>query len=339
MLAEDRKRKNIIVMGTLLVLLMVCFALSLTMGRYEISLTELWKILGSGFFHTEQTWSQLSENIVMQVRIPRIVVAILVGAALAVSGTSYQCIFRNPMAAPDVLGASTGAGFGAALAILMGRSNVTITVWAFISSIVCVMMAVMCSRFSKGDRVLSLVLSGIMIGSLFQAATSYLKLIADPQDTLPEITYWLMGSLSGIKPDQMGYIWIPMLLGFIPIFILRWKMNLLTMDDAEAKTMGVNTRAVRVTVIISATLLTASSVAVSGMVGWVGLVIPHIGRRLVGSDCRILVPASALLGGTFLLLVDDLARNLYTTELPLGMLTAVIGAPFFIYLLSRKGEW
>ena len=333
------RKKNIIVLSTLLIILIVCFALSVMIGRYEIGFKDMLNILGSRVFHMEQNFSKLSENIVMQVRIPRIVVAILVGAALSVSGTSYQCIFRNPMAAPDVLGASTGAGFGAALAILLGRGNVTITLWAFISSIICVMLAVMCSKFSKGDRVLSLVLSGIMIGSLFQAGTSYLKLIADPMNTLPEITYWMMGSLSGIKPGQMGYIWIPMLLGFLPIFILRWKMNLLTMDDAEAKTMGVNTRIVRVIVIVSATLLTASSVAVSGMVGWVGLVIPHIGRRIVGSDCRILVPVSALLGGIFLLLVDDLARNLYTTELPLGMLTAIIGAPFFIYLLSRKGEW
>ncbi len=336
---KDTRKRNITVIVTLLILLIVCFMLSVTLGRYEISLKELGLVLASKFVNIEQSWSKLSDNIIMQVRIPRIVVAVLVGAALAVSGTSYQCIFRNPMAAPDVLGASTGAGFGAALAILMGKGNITITAWAFVSSIVCVLLAVMCSKFSKGDRVLSLVLSGIMIGSLFQAGTSYLKLIADPQNTLPEITYWLMGSLSGIKPEQMGYIWIPMVIGFIPIFIMRWKMNLLTMDDAEAKTMGVNTRLVRVTVIISATLLTAASVAISGMVGWVGLVIPHIGRRLVGSDCRILVPTSALLGGIFLLLVDDLARNIYTTELPLGMLTAIIGAPFFIYLLSRKGEW
>lgn len=339
MLKTAKKRKNTYIMLGLTLLLLVCFALSITMGRYEISLKELWLVLSSRLFPVEQSWSALTDNIVMQVRIPRIIVAILVGAALSVSGTSYQCIFRNPMAAPDVLGASTGAGFGAALAILLGKSSGVVTLWAFIASIVCVLLAVFSARLSKGNRVLSLVLAGIMIGSLFQAATSYLKLIADPHNTLPEITYWLMGSLAGVRPNELSYVWIPMLIGFVPIFCLRWKMNLLTMEDAEAKTMGVNTKRVRVIVIICSTMLTASAVAVSGVIGWVGLVIPHIGRRLVGSDCRALVPASALLGGTFLLLVDDLARNLYTTELPLGVLTAVIGAPFFIYLLSRKGEW
>lgn len=339
MRVSEKKRKNTIVLVTLSALLAVCFVLSVMIGRYEISMKELWLVLISRVVPVEQSWSQLTDNIVMQVRIPRIIVAVLVGAALSVSGTAYQCIFRNPMAAPDVLGASTGAGFGAALAILLGRGSVEVTLWAFLASIVCVLLAVFSARVSRGNRVLSLVLAGIMIGSLFQAATSYLKLIADPHNTLPEITYWLMGSLSGVRPEELGYVWIPMLAGFVPIYILRWKMNLLTMEDAEAKTMGVNTKRVRVTVILCSTLLTASAVSVSGIIGWVGLVIPHIGRRLVGSDCRALVPASALLGGSFLLLVDDLARNLYTTELPLGVLTAVIGAPFFIYLLGRKGEW
>lgn len=333
------KRKNTYIFIALAAALLVCFAVSVTIGRYGVTLRELWLVIASRLVPIERTWTTLTDNIVTQVRLPRIVVAILVGAALSVSGASYQCIFKNPMAAPDVLGASTGAGFGAALAILLGKSSGVITLWAFTASIACVLLAVFAARLSKGDKVLSLVLAGIMIGSLFQAATSYLKLIADPNNTLPEITYWLMGSLSGVRATDMGFVWMPMLIGFVPIFLLRWKMNLLTLEDTEARTMGVNTRRVRVIVILCSTLLTASAVAVSGIIGWVGLVIPHMGRRLVGNDCRVLIPASALMGGIFLLLVDDLARTMYTIELPLGILTAVIGAPFFIYLLARKGEW
>lgn len=315
------------------------FMFSVTLGRYPVTVRELWGIFSARLWGGEKTWSQLTENIVMQVRLPRIAAAVAVGAALGVSGTAYQCIFRNPMAAPDVLGASTGAAFGAALAIITGHGGVTLILCAFLFSALCVLSALLCARLSRGSRVIALVLSGIMMSSLFQAGTSFIKLIADPSNTLPAITYWLMGSLSDVKGADLRLLWPPMLLGFVPIFLLRWKINLLTLDDREARSMGVNTAAVRLCVIVASTLLTAAAVSVSGIVGWVGLVIPHMARRIVGSDCRQLVPASALLGGGFLLLVDDLARNLYTVELPLSILTAVIGAPFFIYLLIRKGEW
>lgn len=333
----DRKKK-VMALFILSLLLVITVIISLMLGRYEITVRELFAILASKLTDIPPFWKTITENIVWEVRIPRIIIAVLVGAALSVSGTAYQCIFRNPMAAPDVLGASTGAAFGAALAILLGKSSVTITVWAFISSIVCIVLVLMCSRVCKGSSVLGLILAGIVISSLFQAGTSYLKLIADPHNTLPEITYWLMGSLSGIKMSDLSYIWLPLLLGLIPIFILRWKMNLLTLEDDEAKTMGINIRTTRIIIIICSTLLTAACVSVSGVIGWVGLVIPHMARRIAGSDCRSLIPVSALLGGIFLLIVDDLARNLYSTELPLGILTSVIGAPFFIYLLSRKGN-
>ena len=272
------------------------------------------------------------------VRLPRILLAILVGAALSVSGASYQCIFRNPMAAPDVLGASTGSAFGAALAIVQGLDGMGITLCAFLSGLLCMGLVMLCTRFSRGSPVLGLILSGIMISSLFQAGTSYIKLIADPHDTLPEITYWMMGSLSGAGVEDLAWLWIPLLLGFVPLFLLRWKINLLTMEEEQARALGISTRRLRGVVIVCATLLVAASVSVSGIIGWVGLVVPHMARKLVGSDCRVLLPASFLLGGGFLLLVDDLARTLYTTELPLGILTAVIGAPFFLYLLSRKEE-
>ena len=333
------KKKPMLILLSMSVVLVLTIVASLLLGRFQISVRECLGIIASKFFHIKPFWTQIQDNMITYVRIPRVLIAAMVGMALSVSGTSYQCIFRNPMAAPDVLGASTGAAFGAALAILQGRSNTTITLWAFAASLICVALVMLCAKLCKGNPVLSLVLSGIMIGSLFQAATSYLKLIADPHNTLPAITYWLMGSLSGANMEKAGYVWIPILVGMVPIFILRWRMNLLTMQDDEARAIGVNTHRDRGIVIVCSTLLTAASVSVSGIIGWVGLVIPHMSRKLVGNDCRHLIPVSALFGAIFMILVDDLARNLYTTELPLGILTAVIGAPFFIYLLSRRGDW
>lgn len=332
-------RSRILFFLALIVILFVCILISLMLGRFEITIPQCLGILASKFIKLKPQWTQVQDNMLSLVRVPRVLIAMLVGMALSVAGTSYQCIFRNPMAAPDVLGASTGAAFGAALAILLGRSSTEITVWAFLSSISCVLLVLLCSKLCRGNEILNLVLSGIMIGSLFSAATSYLKLIADPHNTLPAITYWMMGSISGANMDKLSYVWIPMVLAAIPIFLLRWKMNLLTLEDEEAKSMGVNTRRTRIIVILCATLLTAASVSVSGMIGWVGLVIPHITRKMIGSDCRALIPASAFVGGIFMILVDDLARNLYTTELPLGVLTAFIGAPFFIYLMASKREW
>ena len=325
------------VVGALTILLIIALLASLLIGRYDISLKECLGILASKIFDITPVWTKVQANMLWLVRVPRVLIAMLVGMALSVAGTSYQCIFRNPLAAPDILGASTGAAFGAAYAILQGYGSTAITVCAFASSLVCVALVVLVSKICKGNRVINLVLAGIMIGSLFSAATSYLKLIADPNNTLPAITYWMMGSISGADTGKLAYVWIPMLVSAVPIILLRWKMNLLTIDDDEARTMGVNTGRVRNIVIVCATLLTAASVSVSGIIGWVGLVIPHMARRLVGNDCRILIPVSALCGGVFLILVDDIARSLYTTELPLGVLTAFIGAPFFIYLMARRG--
>lgn len=312
------------------------FLFSLLLGRYAVPFADVLRILASVVIPVTKTWSNLAENMVLLVRVPRICTAVLVGASLSVAGASYQCIFSNPMAAPDLLGASTSAGFGAALAILLGCSSFVVTGWAFTASMLCLLLVLFIARLGKGSVTLNLILAGIMISSLFQAGTSYLKLIADPNNTLPEITYWLMGSLSGMTMKELGYVWIPITIGMVPIFLVRWQMNLLTIDDMEARTMGVSTSRIRVLVIICSTLLTAAAVSVSGIIGWVGLVIPHIARRISGNDCRYLIPASALLGGSFLLLVDDLARNLYSTELPLGIITAVIGAPFFIWLMIRE---
>ena len=267
-----------------------------------------------------------------------VLLSVLVGACLAGAGACYQGIFQNPMASPDILGASAGAGFGAALAILLGASSVGITLGAFGMSLATVALVFTVSRHAKGDRILGLVLAGIMVSSLFQAGTSFIKLVADPTNKLPQITYWLMGSLSGAKWQELGFVLIPMLAGLIPLLLLRWQLNVVTMGDDEARAMGVNAPKVRLWVVLCSTLVTASAVSVSGMIGWVGLVIPHMLRRLVGSDYRYLMPGSMLGGSVFLLIVDNVSRNATTAGIPIGILTAFIGAPFFLWLITGKGD-
>ena len=276
------------------------------------------------------------QTIVYNIRLPRILLACLVGCSLSTAGAAYQGVFQNPMASPDILGASSGAAFGAALAILLGASNQGVTLSAFLFSMITICAVFLIAQRAPGMRVVNLILAGIMVSSLFSAGTSYIKLVADPSNQLPAITYWMMGSLSGAKLKDVGLAVLPMALGLIPLFFLRWQLNLLTLGEEEARSLGVNTNRIRVVVIVCATLVTAASISVSGMIGWVGLVIPHLCRKLVGSNYKHLLPASMLAGAAFLLIVDNVARNLLAVEIPIGILTAFIGAPFFIYLLVRK---
>lgn len=318
------------------VFLLVLF-LSGMLGRFSIAPRELLRLLLSRFVRVEPNWRDGAQTVVFQIRLPRIAAAALVGAALAVAGVSYQGMFRNPMVSPDILGASTGAGFGAALAILLGAGYFGISLTAFCFGLLAVAAAYLVSCLSRTNQTVALILAGMMISSLFSAATSYVKLVADTQQQLPAITYWLMGSLSSIKPRDVLFLVLPVALGLVPLLVLRWRMNLLTLGDEEARSMGVNTRLLRLAVIVCATLLTAASVAVSGMIGWIGLVIPHFCRMLFGYDYRRLLPAAALFGAAFLVVVDDIARLAYTGELPLGILTAFVGAPIFLYLLLTGG--
>ena len=307
------------------------------LGRFSVTPKELFRLLLSRLTETEQGWRDGAENVVFQIRLPRVAAAALIGAALAVAGVSYQGMFRNPMVSPDILGASTGAGFGAALAILLGAGYFGISMSAFVFGLLAVAAAYLVSCMSRTNQTIALILSGMMVSSLFSAGTSYLKLVADTQQQLPAITYWLMGSLSSIKPRDVLFLVIPVTLGLVPLWILSWRMNLLTLGEEEARSMGVNTRLLRFTVILCATLLTASSVAVSGMIGWVGLVIPHFCRMLFGYDYRRLIPAAALFGASFLIIVDDIARLATAGEIPLGILTAFVGAPIFLYLILTGG--
>ena len=330
---ETRARWILAGLGAALIIL---FLASFLLGRFEVPLPEVLRILAGQLFPIGRTWSDKMEIAVVNIRLPRILLACLVGACLSAAGVSYQTVFQNPMAAPDILGASSGACFGAALAILLGAGKAGVTISAFCFSMLTVGIVYLIGARTRGNRIMGILLAGVMVSSLFSAGTSYVKLVADPSNQLPAITYWLMGSLSGATRHDAFTALMPMAAGLLPLLLLRWRLNLLTLSADEAKAAGVNTERLRLAAIQSATLLTAASVSVSGMIGWIGLVIPHLCRKLVGNNCRFLVPASMLMGASFLLLVDDLARNLLSVEIPIGILTAFIGAPFFLFLMTRK---
>lgn len=324
----------------LLIMLILIFILSFALGRYPVPPGQLLEVLAARVLPLEPTWNATVETVIFQVRLPRILAAILVGAALSTAGAAYQGMFKNPLVSPDILGASAGAGFGAALGIYFSFSMVGIQLMAFVGGLLAVGLTYGISLRIRHDPMLALVLSGIMIGSLFTAAISCIKYIADPYDKLPAITFWLMGSLASITTRDVYMVLVPIMFGGLLLYLLRWRLNVLAMGEEEARVLGINTRLMKTIVIICCTLMTAASVSVSGMIGWVGLVIPHLARMIVGPNYRVLLPASILLGGAYLLLVDDLARLLASMEIPLGILTALIGVPFFLYLLlNSKWGW
>ena len=300
--ADKRYARRFAVLGAVFLAVLLG---SLLVGRYALSPGQLVHMLWTRISGGTADWPISDDKVVFAVRLPRVAAAALVGAALAVSGAAYQGMFRNPMVSPDILGASTGAGFGAAVAILLGAGYFGISAAAFCCGLLAVAAAWLVSRLSKADQAVALILAGMMISSLFSAGTSFVKLVADTQQQLPAITYWL---LSSIKDKDVVFLAIPVALGMIPLFFLRWRMNLLTVGEEEAQSMGVNTRRLRGAVIVCATLLTSASVAVSGMIG-----------------------------AAFLLAVDDIARLVTTGELPLGILTAFVGAPLFLYLIATGG--
>jgi iron complex transport system permease protein len=319
-------------MIALTVLFLVIVWWSLALGRYHVPLETWWKLV------TAPDDAGIAGQILLQVRLPRIAAGILIGAGLSAAGAAYQGIFRNPMVSPDILGASAGAGFGAAAAILLGWSIIGIELSSFAFGLIAVGLT--CAAAAKlkrmGDPILTLVLVGILVGSVFTALVSLAKYAADPYSKLPAITLWLMGSLSAINPKDLGFALVPMAIGLVPLYLLRWNLNVLAFGEEEARALGAETTRLRWIIIFCATLLTGAAVAIAGMVGWVGLVIPHLARMIVGPDYRVLLPASVLLGASYLLLTDDLARSVMANEIPLGIITALIGAPFFLYLMMRS---
>lgn len=315
-------------------LALLCIVLAVFSGAYPLNLRQVIGLLFSPDSHLPQ-----DQIVFWQIRLPRIAAALLIGAALAGAGTTYQGMFRNPLVSPDILGVAAGAGLGACVAIWLGLPLLLIQLLAFAGGLLVVAGVWLITRqVTRHDPVLTLVLVGIALGTVCGAGISLIKTLADPYTQLPSITFWLLGGLSTVTRADLDLCAPIILLGMLPLLLLRWRMNLLTLADDEARALGINVTRLRMGLIVCATLMTASAVAVAGVIGWVGLVVPHIGRLLTGNNHQRLLPVAMSIGAILLLLTDTLARALSATEIPLGILTAFIGAPFFLLLLLRGGR-
>lgn len=329
-----RKRYRLLMTGLLISLLGIVL-LSFWIGYYPLSPSQVIAAFLSRFGY-QQTVPSQAVTIFWNIRLPRILSAAGIGASLAVAGSTYQGMFRNPLVSPDILGVSSGASLGAAFAILCGAPGWLVQTAAFVGGMAAVAASYLISRKSVHPQTLSLVLTGSMIMALCNAGVTMIKYVADPNDVLQQITFWLMGSLTKTTMSGFRLSAVPMLIGLSIIFALRWRINLLTLDEEEAKSLGINIRFYRILFIFASTLLSASAICLGGLIGWVGLMIPHMARSLVGADYGRLIPASALLGAGYLVLMDDLARSLLSIELPLGVVTSLMGAPFFVSLIIRR---
>lgn len=322
----------VIVISAILVITMLG---AMGIGRYSISLGDIINTL-----LPKSLAGEVDPNVrtvIYNIRLPRVLLAALAGSGLAVSGAAFQSLFSNPLATPDTLGVATGASFGAALGIILGFGSIGIQMCAFIVGIACIGLVYFISKI-KGERsMIMIILAGMVISSLFQAMVSLIKYVADPQDTLPQITFWLMGSLAGVGFDEL-IIGAPLIiLGILIIFLLRWKMNMLSLHEDESKSLGVNVKIVRLFTIMSAALITASVVSICGNIGWVGLLIPHISRMIFGNNNKSVIPACIGFGAIFMVVIDTIARSAIASEIPISILTAFVGAPFFIILLRKTG--
>lgn len=315
---------------------LICFFFSLKIGRYPIKNIDILNI-----FINPSSVDETIKTIIFKIRLPRILCGILIGAGLSLAGASYQGLFKNPMVSPAILGASSGAGFGASLGILLSFNMIAIQLISFLFGLIAVIIVYLISLSMKtSDKSLSLILSGIIINTLFTSLISLVKYVADPSDKLPAISFWLMGSLSAVDMNDFYILLISSVLSIIPIFLLRWRMNVMSLGDEEAKALGLNVNFMRIIIVSASSLITASAVSVAGLIGWIGLVIPHLARMIVGPDFRKLIPITIVLGASYLIIVDDISRSIFSVEIPLGILTSIIGAPFFIYLMGKnKKGW
>jgi iron complex transport system permease protein len=314
----------------------ICIFFSLFWGRFPISIGEVTAVLLHRLsFLGAPAVNETQIAVIEIIRLPRALFGALVGGALAISGAAFQGLFRNPLVSSGMLGVSSGAGFGAALAILLFSQKSLIYIFAFTFGIAAVVMAYMIGRIYRTTTSITLVLGGIVVGSIFAALTSFAKYVADPYNQLPTIVFWLMGSLASAQRSQILLAGIPMFIGSAGLILMRWRINILSMGERESQALGVNLQVSQLLIVFFATLATAGAVSIAGVIGWVGLVVPHMGRMIVGSDNRVLLPVSFCLGASFLILVDTLARTITGSEIPLGVLTALVGGPFFIYLLKE----
>jgi iron complex transport system permease protein len=318
-----------------LCLLIALALIAFSIGRFSISpgdlLTVLWARISGGTHALPSTY----DAVIFQIRGPRVIAAMLIGAALAGAGAVYQNMFRNPLVSPDILGVSSGAALGAVLAIFLSLPILAIQGFAFAGGLLAVAMVYFIGNAVRGhDPILALILTGVVVGTLLGSGIAMMKYLADPYNQLPAITFWLLGSLSSISPKDL-WVAVPLVLvGLVPIFLLRWRMNLLSLSDDEARALGVNVAALRLVIVTCATLITAAAVAISGIIGWIGLLIPHAARLLIGPEFARMLPLTLLLGAAYLLAVDTLARTMASIEIPPGVLTALIGTPLFLWLLA-----
>jgi iron complex transport system permease protein len=322
-----------------LAVLIAALLLSFTVGRYPAGLGDLFDFVAAKLSGHAPNIAPAAVDVLLNVRGPRVLAAVLVGAALSVAGTAFQGLFRNPLVSPDLLGASSGAALGAVLGIYFSLGVLVIELCAFIGGLLAVGSVYLIGSVMRArDPILVLVLTGVVIGALLGSGVGLVKYVADPYNQLPAMTFWLLGSLAATTGSDLVPLFGPVALGILVLVALRWRMNVMSLPDEEARALGVATGPLRVVIIAAATLVTSASVATAGIIGWVGLVVPHIARTLVGPDFARLLPVAALLGGGFLLTIDTLARTATATEIPLGILTSLIGTPFFIWLLAGMAK-
>lgn len=326
----DRKFRVCMITGCIATLFLALIALCL--GQYTIALQDVIKVL------TLQKVDLVNaETVIFNIRIPRILVSLIVGSGLATAGASFQALFSNPLATPDTLGCANGASFGAALGILLGLNALGIQISALIFGILAVVLVFVFTRYRHANQIMMIILGGMVVSSLFSALVSLIKYVADPNDVLPVITFWLMGSFSNSTVRSL-YTGVPMIiLGMMILYLMRYRMNALSLKEEEAASLGINVRQNRMIVIVASSLITASVVSMCGVVGWVGLLIPHISRMLFGNNHTKVIPGCIVFGALFMLVIDTIARCMYQAEIPVSILTAIIGAPVFLLLLRKTG--
>lgn len=327
-------------LGVLALALVLIVLAAIVTGKYPVTPGDIWAVVAAKITGGESGVAPTIETVVWNVRLPRVGAGLVVGAALAAAGAVYQGLFRNPLVSPDILGVSAGASLGAVAGIFLSMSVLAIQGLAFAGGLAAVAVVyVIGSAARDRDPILVLVLAGVAIGALLGACVSLLKVLADPYNQLPAITFWLLGSLASITRQDLVSILPAVAIALVPMVLLRWRMNLMTLDDEEARALGVETRWIRFVVVAAATLMTAAAVSISGIVGWIGLLVPHVARMFVGPEFSRLLPTSMMIGAGYMVGVDALARSIAEIEIPLGILTAAIGAPFFLYLLlsTRRG--
>lgn len=326
----DRKFRVCMITGCIATLLLALIALCL--GQYTIALQDVIKVLT-----LQEVDLVNAETVIFNIRIPRILVSLIVGSGLATAGASFQALFSNPLATPNTLGCANGASFGAALGILLGLNALGIQISALIFGILAVVIVFVFTRYRHANQIMMIILGGMVVSSLFSALVSLIKYVADPNDVLPVITFWLMGSFSNSTVRSL-YTGVPMIiLGMMILYLMRYRMNALSLKEEEAASLGINVRKNRMIVIIASSLITASVVSMCGVVGWVGLLIPHISRMLFGNNHTKVIPGCIVFGALFMLIIDTIARCMYQAEIPVSILTAIIGAPVFLLLLRKTG--